>query len=219
MHQTSKSLALALLSSAAFALSQPVAGFDFSPGNWMNPGSWFGGNRGDDYYRGGPQGYYAPAPGYYQAPPPAYGYAQPAYQAPAYGGQPTYQAPMQPYAAQPAYQPPAYQAPTYQAPATSVRQPAQATQPAPASPQPTRRAAQPAYPPVVEPLPGSGGYVPEGYLSEIPDDYSGGGYVPEGYMADVPDDAAAARSGYPPLEEPAGQTEAYAPEGYSAAGQ
>jgi hypothetical protein len=249
MQQTSRSLSLTVLTAATIALSQPAASFDFSPGRWMSPGNWFGGSRDDDYYYGGPRGYYAPPPGYYQAPPLGYGYGQPAYQAPAqpygtqpayqapaqsYGAQPAYQAPAQSYGAQPAYQAPAqsygaqpaygaqqtYQAPAqpYQAPAAAGRQVYQAPQSAPPRSETTRTAA-PAYPPMEEPLPGSGGYVPEGYLSDIPDEYPMGTYVPEGYLADVPDDGAPAAAGYPPMEEPAGEGDSYVPHNYSAASE
>jgi hypothetical protein len=214
MQQTSRSLALAVLTGATIALSQPAASFDFSPGRWMSPGNWFGGSRDNDYYYGGSRGYYAPPPGYYQAPPAGYGYgyAQPAYQVPPqpYGAQQTYQAPAQPYGAQQVYQ-----APT---PSSTPRQTQQAPQLAPARPQ-TAGSAAPAYPPMEEPMPGSGGYVPEGYLSDIPDEYPVGTYAPAGYMADVPEQSAPAATGYPSMEEPALPIERYVPQDYSAASE
>ena len=79
-------LLLALLAGQAQA-------FDFSPGRWMNPSRWFGGDDYDDDYYPGPP----PPPPYggygYPAPPAAqYGvpYGYPQQTAPAQPGQPAH---------------------------------------------------------------------------------------------------------------------------------
>ncbi len=102
------------LSATALLLLGLTAGsaqaFDFSPGRWMNPSRWFGGDHYDDDY-------YPPPP----PPPPTYGYGQPGGAAP-YGyppqpgavppGQPAY-----PYGGTPPQPRPAYPAVRQAAPA------------------------------------------------------------------------------------------------------